>query len=260
MATTDDSRARQPSEKDRPVTLAQVLDDLVADGLVPKEAADKLAADRRHSRGDVHPLVLIADQKWKDPRNPRKLLHLEALTEWFAEKVGPALPARRPVQDRFRRGHQGDVERVRAALQDPAGRHQFAGSDDRDCRAVHARVGRAVEARAAARHQARHREPARHPELPRRVLQPRAVGQGRDGAGQGRLQRDRELRAARAARHAAAGSMRTTSTSSTSATGFSTTRSSSARATSISSRGAKSATCASASTASCTRSTRSRRR
>src|SRR4051812_2994006 len=70
------------------VALAQVLADLVADGLVSKEAADKLASDRRQSRGDVHPLVAIADQKWKDPRNPRKLLHLESLTQWFAEKVG----------------------------------------------------------------------------------------------------------------------------------------------------------------------------
>src|SRR5688572_24410664 len=75
-------------ETDRPVTLAQLLEGLVADGLVPKEAADKLAADRRFTRHEVHPLVLIADQKWKDPRSPRKLLHLEALTEWFAEKSG----------------------------------------------------------------------------------------------------------------------------------------------------------------------------
>src|SRR5688500_13696584 len=79
-----------PSSKqaDRPVTLQRVLVDLVADGMVPKEIADKLAADRRVSRADVHPLVVIADQKWKDPRTPRKLLHLEALTQWFAEKVG----------------------------------------------------------------------------------------------------------------------------------------------------------------------------
>ena len=74
--------------KDQPLGLSQVLSDLVADGLVAREPADRLASDRRHSRGDVHPLVIIADQKWKDPRNPRKLLHLESLTEWFAEKVG----------------------------------------------------------------------------------------------------------------------------------------------------------------------------
>jgi general secretion pathway protein E len=73
---------------DRPLALQEVLADLVADGLVPQAAADKLASDRRHARAAVHPLVVVADQKWKDPRNPKKLLHLEALTEWFAGRAG----------------------------------------------------------------------------------------------------------------------------------------------------------------------------
>ena len=75
-------------QADRPLTLPQVLDDLVADGLVAREAADRLAGDRRHSRKENHPLLVIADQKWKDPRTPRKLLHLEALTEWLAARHG----------------------------------------------------------------------------------------------------------------------------------------------------------------------------
>ncbi|HZN27541.1 MAG TPA: ATPase, T2SS/T4P/T4SS family [Burkholderiales bacterium] len=75
-------------ENDRPVSLPEVLGGLVEDGLVSKEAAERLTADRRAGRADVHPLVTIADQKWKDPRSPRKALHLEALTQWFAEKVG----------------------------------------------------------------------------------------------------------------------------------------------------------------------------
>jgi general secretion pathway protein E len=73
---------------ERRLTLPEVLSDMVADNLVSKEVADKLAADRRHARADVHPLILIAEQKWKDPRAPKKNLHLEALTEWLAEKVG----------------------------------------------------------------------------------------------------------------------------------------------------------------------------
>jgi general secretion pathway protein E len=77
-----------PPQGDRPLTLAQVITDLIADGLVPKEDAEKLVANRRHSRTDVHPLVVVADQKWKDPRNPRKLLNVETLTQWLADKVG----------------------------------------------------------------------------------------------------------------------------------------------------------------------------
>src|SRR5688572_33213411 len=77
-----------PAQTNRKLSLDQVLGDLVADGLATKEAADELARNRRFSRSEAHPLVVIADQKWKDPRNPRKVLHLEALTEWLAGKVG----------------------------------------------------------------------------------------------------------------------------------------------------------------------------
>ncbi len=75
-------------QTNRQLELTQVLADLVTDGLVPKEVADELAKNRRFARAEVHPLVVIADQKWKDPRQPRKILHLEALTQWLAEKVG----------------------------------------------------------------------------------------------------------------------------------------------------------------------------
>jgi general secretion pathway protein E len=74
-------------EQDRPVTLDEILADLVADGLVSKESADRLASEKGRAR-DVHPLLTVAGQKWKDPRSPRKALHLETLTQWFAEKVG----------------------------------------------------------------------------------------------------------------------------------------------------------------------------
>jgi general secretion pathway protein E len=73
---------------DRRLTLQDVLTDMVADKLVSKEAADKLVSDRRSARGNVHPLIVIANQKWKDPRSPKKSLHLESLTEWLAGKVG----------------------------------------------------------------------------------------------------------------------------------------------------------------------------
>jgi general secretion pathway protein E len=72
---------------DRWLTLENVLADLVADKLVSRENADKLISDRRVNRGETHPLVVIADQKFKDPRNPKKALTLEVLTQWLAEKV-----------------------------------------------------------------------------------------------------------------------------------------------------------------------------
>ena len=77
------------SNEERRLALAEVVNALIADGLVPREEAERLASDRRaHKAGPIHPLVVIADQKWRSAEPPHRLLTLEALTEWFAGKVG----------------------------------------------------------------------------------------------------------------------------------------------------------------------------
>ncbi|MCC7456771.1 MAG: type II/IV secretion system protein [Nitrospira sp.] len=76
----------QPSRTERRLTLDMVVQDLVADGLVAQEVGEKLLRDRRLARGDVHPLTVVSEQKWRDPRNPKKTLHLETLTQWLADK------------------------------------------------------------------------------------------------------------------------------------------------------------------------------
>jgi general secretion pathway protein E len=74
--------------QDHRLTLSEVLQALVAEGLVPKADADKLVADRRLHRGDHHPLVVIADQKWRSLKPPNKVLFLEWLAEWLARQTG----------------------------------------------------------------------------------------------------------------------------------------------------------------------------
>ncbi|HMH17546.1 MAG TPA: GspE/PulE family protein [Burkholderiales bacterium] len=74
--------------QDHRLTLAEVAQGLVADGIVPKAEADKLIADRRLHRGDHHPLTVIADQKWRSAKPPQKILGLEWLTEWLAKQTG----------------------------------------------------------------------------------------------------------------------------------------------------------------------------
>ena len=73
---------------DHRLTLGEVLDQMVADQLLERAEADRLIAERRMHRGDHHPLVLVADQKWKMPNPPAKLMHLEWMTEWLALKTG----------------------------------------------------------------------------------------------------------------------------------------------------------------------------
>ena len=72
---------------DQKLSVEQIVSELVADKLVQQDAADKLLELRKHLRGDLHPLVIVANQNWKDPRNPKKLLHLDTLSEWLAQKV-----------------------------------------------------------------------------------------------------------------------------------------------------------------------------
>jgi len=76
------------ARQDHRLTLAEVLQALVAEGLVPKDAADKLTADRRLHRGDHHPLAVIADQKWRSAKPPQRLMGIEWLTEWLAKQTG----------------------------------------------------------------------------------------------------------------------------------------------------------------------------
>src|SRR6185436_17628499 len=81
--------ARAQKTPEHKLTLNELLAWLQADKLATPEIAEKLIALRQNFRGGTgHPLTLLADQKWKDPRNPKKLLTLESLTEWLATKVG----------------------------------------------------------------------------------------------------------------------------------------------------------------------------
>jgi general secretion pathway protein E len=81
--------AKQQKQADRKLTLDDLVGWLVADKLLAADVAEKLLALRRNFRANEnHPLTILADQKWKDPRNPKKILTLETLTEWLSGRVG----------------------------------------------------------------------------------------------------------------------------------------------------------------------------
>jgi len=83
VANPGEKAAVAPAESR--LTLAEILDWLLEDKLVSAEPIEKFKKERRHYRGATHPLVLVADQKWK---NGSHTLTLEALTEWLAKRVG----------------------------------------------------------------------------------------------------------------------------------------------------------------------------
>jgi general secretion pathway protein E len=75
-------------DQDRRLVLAEVVDALVADGLVAPDLAEKFKRERRYFRGDIHPLLVIAEQRWKTPAPPQRTLDLDTLTEWLARWSG----------------------------------------------------------------------------------------------------------------------------------------------------------------------------
>jgi general secretion pathway protein E len=70
------------------LTLPEVVDGLVADGLVDAAVAATFKQERRYFQGDVHPLIVIAEQRWKSLLPPHRTLSLEELTQWLARWSG----------------------------------------------------------------------------------------------------------------------------------------------------------------------------
>ncbi|WP_371322764.1 GspE/PulE family protein [Dechloromonas sp. ZY10] len=79
---------KEQSVSEHKLSLSELLNWLVADRLVSREDADALAVERRLHGAKAHPLVVIADRKWRDPRAPGRILALEPLTEWLAARCG----------------------------------------------------------------------------------------------------------------------------------------------------------------------------
>ena len=79
-----------PAPADHRLTLNEVTDALVATGEVEPSVAEKFKQERRYFKGDAHPLLNIAEQRWKSVKPPHRLLDLETLTQWLAEWSGLA--------------------------------------------------------------------------------------------------------------------------------------------------------------------------
>ncbi|MBL8397410.1 MAG: type II/IV secretion system protein [Candidatus Accumulibacter sp.] len=73
---------------DHRLTLGEILNWLVEDDLVNKPEAENLLKESRLQRHNAHPLVIVADQKWKTSHEPHRSLTLDELGEWLAAKIG----------------------------------------------------------------------------------------------------------------------------------------------------------------------------
>ncbi|MEJ2403281.1 MAG: GspE/PulE family protein [Candidatus Thiodiazotropha sp.] len=73
---------------DHPLELADLLGWLVEDGLIPEQLAETVQAVNQGTRRTQHPLVMIAEHKWSDLRDPHLILDLDRLTDWLSQRVG----------------------------------------------------------------------------------------------------------------------------------------------------------------------------
>jgi len=79
----------QPSTQDRPLDLNELLRDLVSQGRISQDDAEHCLAIRRSAvNNQQHPLEFIARQQMPDLRYPGKILELEPLVQWLAERAG----------------------------------------------------------------------------------------------------------------------------------------------------------------------------
>jgi general secretion pathway protein E len=73
--------------RERRIALGEILDALVIEKIVAPEVAEKMRVDARLKKSAVHPLELVADQKWKS-LGDGKAVTIDWLAEWMAKRSG----------------------------------------------------------------------------------------------------------------------------------------------------------------------------
>ena len=70
------------------LSLGDVLRMLVNDGKLDKHEAEKLYKDRKLDSSNLHPIIIVGEQKWKDLRAPHKVMNADFLSRWLAGQSG----------------------------------------------------------------------------------------------------------------------------------------------------------------------------
>lgn len=68
--------------------LSDLLRLLIAQGRVDKARAEKLHRDRKQDSSKLHPIVIVAEQKWPDLQAADQLLTVDSLSRFVAEQAG----------------------------------------------------------------------------------------------------------------------------------------------------------------------------
>jgi general secretion pathway protein E len=80
------AKKRQTEPADRVISLRQVLEGMIRDGMITADQAKPLIATQARNSGE-HPLESVARRKWTNAHPPHEPLGIERLTRWLAGKV-----------------------------------------------------------------------------------------------------------------------------------------------------------------------------
>ncbi len=70
------------------LSLGEFLRMLVNAGKIDKHQAEKLYKDRKLDSSNLHPIIIVGEQKWKDIEPPNKIMNADFLSRWLAAESG----------------------------------------------------------------------------------------------------------------------------------------------------------------------------
>ncbi len=70
------------------LSLGEFLRMLVNAGKIDKNQAEKLYKDRKLDSSNLHPIIIVGEQKWKDTEAPNKVMNADFLSRWLASESG----------------------------------------------------------------------------------------------------------------------------------------------------------------------------
>jgi general secretion pathway protein E len=70
------------------LSLGEFLRMLVNAGKIDKNQAETLYKDRKLDSSNLHPIIIVGEQKWKDIEPPNKVMNADFLSRWLAAESG----------------------------------------------------------------------------------------------------------------------------------------------------------------------------
>ncbi|MEE9331072.1 MAG: GspE/PulE family protein [Methylophilaceae bacterium] len=70
------------------MNLGEFLRILVNAGKIDTAKAESLYKDRKLDSSNLHPIIIVGEQKWKDLKKPHKLMNADFLSRWLAKESG----------------------------------------------------------------------------------------------------------------------------------------------------------------------------